>query len=333
MEKGDGVPNPAFPPGKENRQLYVPKPPRTPPPMTEEELENLINAHNALQQRKQEADWLKSQQELEMLTHPKATLQLNKMTAGASASASIGLKGGIKVPRMRIRGKRETKEEERKNPFTIISNMNAMMGIPNPPLWDWDTTLYDFEEDSDLNYDGALPPLRDNLEHENDAYQAWIYSPNAADYDRRQRLLQALYYTPVKNMSDSEVTKRWKVHNVTDMRGKFLVTDNYYKTGGDLSKKFDLSDSDISDEQKFESDEDLRAEAGYDNAMATRRGQLESKWRCHGKQPCIWDEAKRKKKRSVTNTLPLVYQAILSGVPRNQPVNRLSSSGLTNEEI
>ena len=109
---------------------------------------------------------------------------------------------------MRIRGKRETKEEDCRNPFKIISNMNAIMGIPNPPHWDWDNTLFDFEKDSDVNYDGALPPLRDNLEHENDAYQAWIYSPNAADYDRRQRLLQALYYTPLKDMSDSDVTKR-----------------------------------------------------------------------------------------------------------------------------
>ena len=333
VEWGDGLPDTSFPPGDANRQLYVPKPPRTPSPMTDGELNDLISVHNALQQRKLEANsnWVKSQQELETLTHPKAIQQLNQMSAETSASASIGLTGKvkseIKLPRMKLRGKRETDEEDRRNPFEIISDMNSIMGIQNPPLWDWDASLFNFELDSDVNYDRALPPLRDNLEHENDAYQAWIYSPSSEEYERRQRLLQSLYYTPLTEMNDSDVTKRWRVHNVTDIRGKFLVSDNYYKTGGELSNQLNINEPDTSDSQKYESDSDVRPEAVYDSPMATRRGQLESKWRCHGNQPCIWDESRRKK-RSVPDTLPPLLLALMPGMTRDQREEKITTSGL-----
>merc|ERR1711867_392146 len=228
VDRGDGLPDTSFSPGDANRQLYVPKPPRTPPPMTHGELNDLIKVHNALQQRKLDANsnWIKSQQELETILHPKAVQQMNQMSAEASIGFTGKVKSEIKLPRGIRRGKRETDKETKKNPFEIISEMNTIMGLENPPLWDWDASLFDFELDSDVNYDRTLPPLRDNLEHENDVFQSWIYSPSTEEYERKQRLIQSLYYMPLTEMNDTEVTKRWKVHNVTDMRGKYLVSES-----------------------------------------------------------------------------------------------------------
>lgn len=326
VDRGDGLPDKPFSPGSDNRQLYVPKPPRTPKPMTHGELNDLIKVHNALQQQKLEANsnWVKSQQELETILHPKAVQQMNQMSAEASIGFTGKVKSEVKLPRGIRRGKRETDKETRKNPFDIISEMNTIMGLENPPLWDWDASLFDFELDSDVNYDRTLPPLRDNLEHENDVFQSWIYSPSTEEYERKQRLIQSLYYKPLTEMNDTEVTKRWKVHNVTDMRGKYLVSDNYYKTGGSLSNQLNITDPDTVDGQNYEGDGDVKPEAVFDNSMATRRGQLESKWRCHGSQPCIWDESRRKK-RSLPNELPPLIVALMPDRARDQHDKKIPS--------